>query len=996
MTDESLGNDIDTLISYSTDTPYQLIDLLKEIPIALTESTDSYITCIQSWELNLYIGTNLGEIIHLYKIDDELGYIQISKQKFGSSSVSKPIKKILLLPEISIALIHCGNSMSGYILPELSPANIGKAKDVMDISIDWNYFTLDKKENNYIVKKEEYYGESFINITLFTKKAIRLLRIFHDSIRLHKELEFSDVIKGIQLRDFAIVSNGKDYDLINVLKSQKLPLFPVLTSTSDENVKITPIIKYIDKNEILLISGGLNLDEPAMGMFINLNGDVIRGTLTFDHYPSSISIQLPYIIAIIKNEIQIFSIYDQTKLQTITINDKDIKLNTGLTCKIFRIDDNELTSKITLAPIVSTMTNEEIEKIAIESDNALKKSFCTSSCLLYDSTGKVFKILKPISEIDRWLKMYSESNSNNAQNIYEKLVGEFTKHNKSVFLITLMALFSLKYQLFDQAFDVWVSNFKHLDPRLMIYIFTNESESSNGIYGSVWTFQCLFEYVEELKKMEKNVEMNDFFKLYLNTCLTVEFKNENDLIKKSIEVTLVKNAIINQEDLEPIIHEIKHSSNEVIELLLLNKKYYILSKFYTQLKNHRQWLYYWKGLIDGTFKDEEFNTIFSDFNKPLQVLVNYIYTNCIEDNEIVERYAEWLLNNYPKYGLNLITEEKINNLDINYMKIINSINNNDKLNNKEKNELQLQYLEYIVEVKCEKQFIGDLILIYLKIIMFSYENDSKIEKNLNKSIIEYKEKSIPKLSVYKYWNIIKNLDFKGSPLVGYHDKLYTLLHNMNCDMKSILTQQSIIDICKELINNDGALNKLPLITIMIYFKSAQYEEIVDFLIELKDYSTVEIFAVELELPTIDENILKSVDMKNKTTSLLSDDLENNDNNNDKRKTTEILLKKIFDSYLKSNETKLIDNFLNKYDLLNDSTDSNATTMERMDNFVEIINKVPDNFPIDRMKNFLLRNLIEFKDYQDQRNIKAALIEVELNRFVKLHDLLSKSDENSIE
>ncbi|ODQ47822.1 hypothetical protein PICMEDRAFT_15710 [Pichia membranifaciens NRRL Y-2026] len=984
---------VDEDIRYSSNIPYQLIDILNTTPFKFSDSPESRITCIEAWELNLYVGTNLGEIIHLYKIDDALGYMQISKQTFSSSSTSKPINKILLLPEVSIALIHSGTTVSGYLLPELSPANIGKAKDVSDLSVDWKDLKLDKNKQNRVTLKEDYYGDPYVKVTLFTKRSIKLLRIFNDSIRLHKELQYLDVVSGLQVSNFSIVSNSINYDLVDISQSQKIYLFPI--STSSAKTELDPIIRYVKRNELLLICGGTKCSDPSMGMFINLNGDVVRGTLAFDSYPTSVEIDYPYVLVILQNNtLVVYSIHDQQKLQEIEFSDSSstcIKIHES--SRIFELKDSELAKKMTLAPIISTMDNDEIERIAVESDNAVKKSVSLSSCIIYDTTGKYVKILKPLSKFDRWMKIYESCDNSDCLGLYDKLSQEYQESGSNRFLITLLGLFALKFQLYDQAFEVWTSYFKHLDPRLMIYIFNS---GSDGIYGSVWTYQILFDSIRELQEAKRSNDMKDFFKLYLNTCLAMEFKENAIDIGKSVEVALVNLGVSNNEDLEPVIHEIKYSTNEIIEILLLNKKYFLLSKFYSKLKDHRQLLYYWKGLIDGELEDDEFNKNFKDEKKSLQYLVNYILTNCIEDSVVIDKYSEWLLKAYPKFGLKLVTDKRVKQLQLNDIKILNLLTCEDEEDQK---NLKLTYLEYIFENKGEKHFLGDLILIYLDMIISIYERNLKVKNVIDKAITEYLELDTPKISIYKYWKLTKDAELKSEPFTIYHDRLYSYLNSVSIGTQSILEQQLVLNKCKDRIIGTKYSQIFPLLAVMILYRFEEYENVIDEMIRLKDYSTAESFAVSIKLSPLDSSAkIESIKMqgsidKNNSSSVLVNDETMTTVKNDHSKLTENLLKKIFDIYLQMNDTKLIDGFLNRYDLLSDTTEKTTSTLDRMDKFVEVINKVPENFPLDKLTRFVTNNLIEFRDYNDHVHIKKTLVKMEVNRMTKLSRNLEGENSN---
>jgi hypothetical protein len=980
--EKSLPGSLNDEIVYSDNKLYQLVDVLKQTPLKFSDDESSRITYVEAWELNLYIGTNLGEIIHLYKIDEELGYIQVSKQRF-SSNTSKPIKKILLLPEISVALVHCGNTVSGYLLPEFSPANIGKAKDVSGMSIDWNDLEIDEKKTNRTIKTEDYHGDTFAKVTIFTRKSIKLLRIFVDSIRLHKELQYSDILSGIQISGFSIIANREKYELVDVSQSQRTFLFPL--STNGEKSEINPIIKFVNKKEALLVCGGSTINDPAVGMFINLNGDVVRGTLGFETYPSSISIEYPYVLAIFQNRVVVYSIFDQTKLQELHFKGQ-ISLNIFTTMRIFDIKDSDLTEKIILAPIVSTMDNEEIEKIAVESDEAIKKAICKSSYILVDSMGRYFKILKPLSNVDRWIQIYNKTTQLISQNIYDKLFEELSANGFNIFLITLLGLFTINYGLFNQAFEIWTNNFKHLDPRLMIYIFSENG--TDGIIGSVWTYRILFEKVELLRKIEKSTEMVDFFKLYLKACLKIKFEKNSIEIGKSIEIAIVKLGLISNEDLEVIICEINYATNEIVELLLLNKKYYLLSKLYSKLKDHRQLLYYWKGLIEGEFKDVEFDKNFTDKNKSLQFLLNYILTNCLHETVIIDQYSEWLLEFYPRFGLKLVTDKRIKDTEINDIKILSLLKNND--NNY---ELKLQYLEYILENKNEKQFIGDLILLYLELFITEYEKEPAINKIINETMSEYMCLAVPKPTVFKYWKVIEGINLKDTKFLKYHNKLYDYISLITVNVKSILNQKLVIEECEKKIVNEKYSEIFPMIILMILYKLRDYSGVVEEFIKLKDYKSAESFALTLKLEDInsdaEQTSVKSTKMENNNSSIMNDEFSYT-SKNENRELTEGLLKKIFEVYLIQNETKLIDNFLNRYDLLNDTSIMEKTIAVRMDKFIEMINKVPDSFPLDRLKKFMAKNLIEFKDYNDQVNIRKTLLKVEVNKMLKLENHLNKN------
>lgn len=946
MDGEIVENDTDA-IRYSSTIPYQLVNLRIE-EINLEGAT---ITALEAWELNLYIGTSKGEIIHYYRIDEELGYIQISRQTFSSSS-SLPIQKMILLPTISIILVQSSSRVSGYLLPELSPANIGKIKDVVDMSYDFSKLTLDKTGENKIVQNTASKNGPFVNVSLFTTNSVKVIRIDKNAMRLQKEVPFEGLQRGIQFGPSVVVA-GEKYEVLNLENLYRSMLFPVSCDND-----LVPRIAYVEGNELLLISGG-NMSDPAMGMFVNRKGDAVRGTLILEKYPTSVSVEFPYVMVTLDKKLVVYSITDQSKLQEIVFPENLCLINTS---RIFEVKDSALAEKIVKIPVVSTMDNDEIEQIALEADISAKKAVCKSSSLLVHPDGKFIKIMKPVSEIERWLNTFDSSTTSTCMNIYDRL---FEELKDSDFLATLLFLFTLYYDLYDQALEVWT--IYPTDPRLMIYVYNNLC--SDGIYGTVWLYQSLVEKMEFIGRKEKSKGFESFYRHFLESSLTSKYGQNEEHIIKSVEIALTKVAITTGEALGPIIEKIKHSNNEIVELLLLNKKYYALAKLYANTMDHRQMLYYFKGLIIGDFEDPEYESNFKEVEKSLQFLINYIFTHCSDDRNIIENYATWMLVDYPSYGLKLVTDRRMGGIDVNDIKFLTLLKDS---------RLKLQYLEYVCLIKDEKQFLGDLTLIYLELLISSYENDQKIKDAITTANEKYLAMDVPKISIYKYWRVVEKMDL-DQKFIHYHTQLYHQIYSTTLNVKSILDRKPVVETCKIKLIESKYRDTFPLLSIIIFSKYEDYKSVVNEFIILKDYISAEEFSISLSLDAFHSVESPEVNQLGSLSKALQKDVSDG------------LLKSIFEVYLKNNETMLIDRFLNKYDLLNDIASDQEKTTDRIDKFVGVLNKVPDNFPLSRMKRFVINNIIEFSDYNTQINVKRSLVKVEVNRLDRLKNSLKKDN-----
>jgi vacuolar protein sorting-associated protein 3 len=78
-------------------------------------------------------------------------------------------------------------------------------------------------------------------------------------------------------------------------KGERIPLFPISQNSpeaTDDGVSAAPTLPPLMVSvgeEDFLVTTGSTLEDPALGMFIDLNGDPVRGTLMFSSYPRAMS-----------------------------------------------------------------------------------------------------------------------------------------------------------------------------------------------------------------------------------------------------------------------------------------------------------------------------------------------------------------------------------------------------------------------------------------------------------------------------------------------------------------------------------------------------------------------------------------------------------------------------------------------------------------------------------------------------------------------------------
>jgi hypothetical protein len=369
-----------------SDGAYVLRDLINDVPLSADgEDSDVYITCVDAWNGNLYIGTSAGELLHFVSIppdpSDESGqptWIIASRLQPPFNTAQEPpdkgVKQILILPNAGKACVLCNGTLTFYTLPELSPAFGGKIKQA---GCTW-VGGLDRNEE--LEETDTTANGSIIVISL--KQRLRLIRIGEEARKL-RDIELGGV-GAIQRRgDLACVADATSYSLIDVVNQRKNDLFPISSmiepetappsttlepphgpshrtsgslsnrspvrmsrhernvsnnsntqggdrlrpdssapwpargssrtsaessespsrTTSPANFEgapppppkddsppelasrpLPPNIASPTPNEFLLTTG-TKANEPGVGMFVNLDGDVVRGTIEFSTYP---------------------------------------------------------------------------------------------------------------------------------------------------------------------------------------------------------------------------------------------------------------------------------------------------------------------------------------------------------------------------------------------------------------------------------------------------------------------------------------------------------------------------------------------------------------------------------------------------------------------------------------------------------------------------------------------------------------------------------------
>ncbi|CDK27525.1 unnamed protein product [Kuraishia capsulata CBS 1993] len=972
--------------------PYSLSKIIDEIPVKnpeIPESENAQITCVEAWESNIYIGTSIGEILHMYKLDDEMGYILVSRQRFHAAKI-KPVLKIILLTPIQRALVQCGSVISLFMLPEFSPANIGRIRDVNDVSLDLQQLKLDSKKHNYeTASVSDDPTQNSVELTIFTKKCIRMIRVTTAGIRLIKDLNYANSVNGIRRAGFAAVATSSNYDLLDLEKVQKIPLFPV--SQGEPSSILKPLIVPVAKSEFLFACGTGNSD-PAMGMVVNINGDISRGTIPWASYPTTLIIDYPYTLsAVSSSKVLVHSLHNQLECQQISFT-SHIEVTT--VSHVFQAPSTELAEAITEVSLLHRDVTSPDSTLARQS--SLKKS----TVLVYGEDSGLY-VLFPTSRIGRLMNIASRTTKQNRTNVVDELeeeikeidstteFGEIEKHISEC----LIGLILLQYHDFNQSFDYWFTGL--LDPRLVLYIFG----SGDQLEDDIQVYSVLVPLIDAIQKQYEadlsnepnslNTAIHVFYRFFLRTwlsnreALSFPGKKKEDTIK-TLELCLLRECLPAPtskaelaEQINIVVGSVVMASDEAVSWLQAHQKYVLLLKLYEGRTEVASAVALWKRLISKEIVDADLQLEFEGESDPIQKalehLVDFIAIYC-EDSGLFWTSVEWLIESHPRFALSLLGDSRVK-VDINESRVL-------KLLSKSQSDLQqikLEYLEFIVNSKREKQFLGDLVVHLVDSMVQLIEGDSGIRNHLETLVKSYNELSIPRMPFPAYM-IYEAERASITKFLDLNDRLMRHLYYVTSETKTVTSQTeeaTVVDTCFRKL--DPFKEVLPYLTAAIHYKKHMFGMVVNTFCHLGDYQAAENFAVSLEFPLF---------------IALKDSKVQNDDTKDTKNTkaeSETLLFQIFEIYLELDETELIESFLNRFNMFSSSQSTNTEDVfELFDNFVTLLNRIPDKFRVGQTSSFLSKNLISIQDHVSLSNVHKAISKSESLSYTKALDALKAS------
>ncbi|CAO3664445.1 unnamed protein product [Umbelopsis vinacea] len=689
---------------------------------------------------NLYVGTSDGFVLHYIveeqadKASNEAQYVSRFEAKINLELGKKVVEKIMVLPQVSKAIVLCDSTLSFYTLPFFDPIPVSIIPHIKGVSC----FSHDASEDGRIGE------DGTIKLCVIKRRIIQLYKI-GELVQLKKELPLPNGAITVARHGHNLcLADTNQYRLVNLQLSSATSLIPTPQSISGPQPASPqspggfipkPLIAVVGDAEFLVVSGNVNNHillkaHTTIGIFVNSVGDAIRGTLQWASYPRSITVQFPYIISLLRNgTIEVHNIRDQQCVQTLEvqpgIEPRGLCMGHGI-----KVWAEGLTSRLRqyqwTPPGMEPLENIDCDFL----NQQLSRSYIVPTRLLLYNKDSIMGLLATpmIVQADALL----DTNRVEAG----VAIANQARHNLSTqggghgggrirheldYVYQKAGFLFLGETLFDDAFSLLSKG--NVNPTVIIHLFKDLTiQMEEHCVPDVVLYEGVKKIVDNIGRIEdivlRNIEKNysPHIQPDVETAsATVELRrvllsNAREAVQKyllrerakfnreakgsktlkCIDTALLK-VSATKEDASQLYDLVNNpnecSMNDSAEALFSAKKYYALSLLYKSKGMYSKVLEIWTKIYDGEFEDKDFTDA---LNRIRDILILDLDSSATSV-DIINTYGWWLMKHNTTDGVRVFMEGKaVDALDRDY--ILSKLESYG-------NASAQTYLEYLVQGK---------------------------------------------------------------------------------------------------------------------------------------------------------------------------------------------------------------------------------------------------------------------------------------------------------
>lgn len=552
---------------------------MQRVPAFQESPVQGKVTCATYGRDFLILGTEDGVITALSRGDNEWTEIATNHTKKDLG-----IEKIIALDEMNCALaLTSGRTVAGYSLDKLETWPKLSMRDV-------SQFVLEENADPQKPRQQ---------IAIFTSTAIRFLDLTQDSVKVARSIEYPDIIKGCWIDTKLLLATKDTYELLDLSKDSKIPLFPVAPG-------LEPILGIAGPTEFLVVQGTA-MEDVAMGLIVTDGGEVARqgDVIMWDTYPSqAVVINCTYLLSVVKSQLLIHSLKTKIELLEHDFGDRPV-------VRVFDfpgplIPNEQLTTKLGRPCSTRAMA------LIVYEDGM--DWWLPPSDFSRVETGILEGEIEEISP--------NMIDIGNEQGVWEL-----------EYLSLLLALQLLVSKEYTKAVGAWLDGIK-LDSGIVLFLFGDGTAPS--------TFPGLKGILDQLEGLRSDQAALRFYRTFLRA----QIKRHSDVAKFEIHYAKLLQG---SSYIQFIAKDATASFDQLIEQLRTTEQFDVLEKVYTQRQMSSELVDLWTEALKGSIPlDKE-----ASAKKLSEVLQNS------EDEDLVWRKALEVTSLDVNTGLNILKTTKV-------------------------------------------------------------------------------------------------------------------------------------------------------------------------------------------------------------------------------------------------------------------------------------------------------------------------------------------------
>ncbi|KAI0252536.1 hypothetical protein BJV78DRAFT_1201303 [Lactifluus subvellereus] len=297
--------------------PYKVQPLISSVLEIYGPDTSEFpfsieVKCVQALGPEIYVGCSNGDLLRFALQPNVPGqpdsYTLLSRQALPTG---KPIDEIVLTPSISTALILSDRQIFFYIIPSLEPVlGIKPIRNVIAFAVD----------QQHVVRPAPSVDSPApilpVDFCIVKRNAIVLYSL-QEQLSYRKEVPLQGGAFLVRRTGQCLcIADRERYSLVLLNTVTATPILPISQVPPEPGTRPhRPMIAVVAEEEFLILSW---TGAGTMGVFINVNGDPVRGTLQWPSHPLSICFDYPYVTALLPDQtIQVHNIESQELTQVV-------------------------------------------------------------------------------------------------------------------------------------------------------------------------------------------------------------------------------------------------------------------------------------------------------------------------------------------------------------------------------------------------------------------------------------------------------------------------------------------------------------------------------------------------------------------------------------------------------------------------------------------------------------------------------------------------------